>query len=452
MPTPWREMFQRFDPEGASDQFAWFVRREKSPIDDIERDLEDELYPLGVHALLTGTVGTGKTTELLELARRRSEKNFVVFVDLVAHFNRVVEDDDALLRVAPWEVCFLAGLQVLRAAEQVLDFVPEAAGYAALAEAWNAAATATKTEGANQGAIDLAKLAKGLVITASAVANPVAGSAVAGGLKLLESVSDASKAERRWNFPWARSQVTRSDQTEELKSMLYLVNQIVAEVARRHRPVLLVIDGLDRITSVAQAKQLFVESTLLSRLSCNVVLAGPFALRHRPELTQVRGFRTHVLVNEPVLSKSNPLEHGPGTRFFVDLYRERVRDVHAEHAITEAQLRRLAYYSGGRAREFVALVRLVARQGVTNKLDQATDAMIDSALDERRRFRERGLNEKHVALLEQVAKSEQKLLPDDPETWTLIDTERLLPYPNDSEWFYPHPLLQKLLGLRQQLE
>lgn len=234
--------------------------------------------------------------------------------------------------------------------------------------------------------------------------------------------------------------------------MLVLVSRIVTEIAQRSRPVLLIIDGLDRITDAAQARALFVESTLLSRLPCNVVITGPFALRHRPDLSQVRGFRPRVLVNEPVLLKSNPLAHGEGTEFFVELFRKRARELGAADALTAAQLRRLAYYSGGRAREFVALVRLVAGKVVLAKADIAADPMLDAALDERRRLREQGLNELHVELLKRVANSKDRLLPNDPATWMLIDTERLLPYPNDSEWFFPHPLLFKLLGLRATLD
>jgi hypothetical protein len=452
MTSPWREVYRRFDPEAAEDRPEWFVERHRSPIADIIAELDADLDPLGSHVLLTGTVGTGKSTELLKLAHARSQKNFVVLVDLVAHFNKVIEDDAALHHIAPWEVCFLAGLQVLRAAEEQLDFSPPSAGYKQLAEAWTKAARATNTDRIPETSIDLAKLAKGLVVTASTVAHPGAGSLLGGGLKLLEATADAASTKTSW-LPFARSMLPRSDQTEELKSMLTLVNRIVTEIAQRGHPVLLLIDGLDRITNEAQARTLFVDSTLLSRLACSVVITGPFALRHRPELAQVRGFRPRVLVNEPVLQKSDPLKRGDGVSFFVELFHRRTADVPSLDPLTEAQLSRLAYYSGGRAREFVALVRLVARQAVLAQSDRATDAMIDKALDERRRLRETGLNEQHVELLRRVAASKDRLLPkDDPSTWMLIDTERLLPYPNDSEWYFPHPLLLKLLGIRATMD
>jgi type II secretory pathway predicted ATPase ExeA len=452
MTSSWREVYKRFDPEATDDRPEWFVDRPRSPVADILADLDAELDVLGAHVLLTGTVGTGKSTELLKLAHARSAKNFVVLVDLVAHFNRVIEDDAALHHIAPWEVCFLAGLQVLRAAEEQLDFIPASAGYKELADAWTRAATATKTESVPEASVDLAKLAKGLVVTASAIALPSAGSLIGGGLKLLEATADSTSSKRSW-IPFARSMLPRSDQTEELKSMLTLVNRIVTDIAQRGRPVLLVIDGLDRITSEAQAKALFVDSTLLSRLACNVVITGPFALRHRPELAQVRGFRPRVLVNEPVLQKSDPMKRGDGIDFFLQLFRRRTADIAGLQPLSDEQLSRLAYYSGGRAREFVALVRLAARQAVLAHRADVSDAMIDKALDERRRLREQGLNEQHVELLARVAASKDRLLPkDEPSTWMLIDSERLLPYPNDSEWYFPHPLLFKLLGLRRALD
>jgi hypothetical protein len=452
MTSAWREVYKRFDPEASDDRPEWFVERPRSPVADIIAELDAELDALGTHVLLTGTVGTGKSTELLKLAHARSAKNFVVLVDLVAHFNRVIEDDAALHHIAPWEVCFLAGLQVLRAAEEQLDFTPASAGYKELADAWTRAAKATKTESIPEATVDLAKLAKGLVVTASAVAHPAASSILGGGLKLLEASADSASSKTSW-IPFARSMLPRSDQTEELKSMLTLVNRIVTDIAQRGHPVLLLIDGLDRVSSEAQAKALFVDSTLLSRLACNVVITGPFALRHRPELAQVRGFRPRVLVNEPVLQKSDPMLRGDGVAFFLQLFHKRIADITGLEPLSAPQLARLAYYSGGRAREFVALVRLVARQAVLSQSELASDTMVDKALDERRRLREQGLNEQHVEQLKRVPASKDRLLPrDDPSTWMLIDTERLLPYPNDSEWYFPHPLLFKLLGLRSALD
>jgi Ni2+-binding GTPase involved in maturation of urease and hydrogenase len=49
--------------------------------------------------LLGGTVGTGKSTELWKIAETQAKKGdeFVVFVDLVSHFDRAVGDAQALL-------------------------------------------------------------------------------------------------------------------------------------------------------------------------------------------------------------------------------------------------------------------------------------------------------------------------------------------------------------------
>jgi hypothetical protein len=46
-----------------------------------------------------GTVGTGKTTELLRLAEARAGKELVVFLDLDRHFSDVLGDAPALQHV-----------------------------------------------------------------------------------------------------------------------------------------------------------------------------------------------------------------------------------------------------------------------------------------------------------------------------------------------------------------
>jgi hypothetical protein len=66
---------------------------------------------------------------------------------------------------------------------------------------------------------------------------------------------------------------------------------------------------------------------------------------------------------------------------------------------------------------------------------------VDKVLDEARRLLETGLDRGHLQLLEEVIRDPQHILPADPRTRELLDYGKLLPYPNESEWYYPHPLL-----------
>ena len=67
--------------------------------------------------------------------------------------------------------------------------------------------------------------------------------------------------------------------------------------------------------------------------------------------------------------------------------------------------------------------------------------MVDDSIDERRRLLELGLDRAKIGLLRDVASDPEHRLPDGDEIGTLLDQFCLLPFPNRSEWYFPHPLL-----------
>jgi hypothetical protein len=403
-----------------------------SPADDVIRFLDAPVAPEPI--LMVGTVGTGKTTEQLRVAEARSQKNFVVFLDLVRHFGDVVGDIAALQHIRSWEVCFLAGLGLMRAASEQLGHEWDDERVAALGRAWQALAAETRTPKPAV-EIDLASLASTMAVVASE-ALP-GGAVVTGGLKLLR----AAGASVRWTLPVGLSRTSLPDQRGEVQAMLAAVNALFGEIQSEYRGVLLVIDGLDRIAAFDRASALFLESELIGRLSCASVVCGPYPLRHHMALGQLRRFRVHTLVNEPVIDHADPKKHGPGVGFFRELYDKRTSDLDVTGTIGPEHLDRLAYYSGGRARDFVRLVREVALRGMVDDKPHADAQMIQKVLDAARLLAENGLNEAHRRVLDQVMKDPRHLLPEGDEVYDLLHWDRLLPYPNESEWFYPHPLL-----------
>src|SRR6185436_15294802 len=119
-------------------------------------------------------------------------------------------------------------------------------------------------------------------------------------------------------------------------------------------------DGLDRITDGDRAKALFLRSQMIARLDCALVVCAPFALRNDMAATEARGFRLRTLHNAPVLDHKDPAHTGPGVRFLEEVFRRRVRDLRAEDIVPPALLDRLAYYSGGRLRDFVKSISMLA--------------------------------------------------------------------------------------------
>lgn len=430
----WQTLHERFDPEEAARK-EWRADRKSSPAAEIGEALD---RPFGSpRVLLTGTVGTGKTTELLRVAETRAAagREFVILLDLVQHFSSVVGDLEALQHISSWEVCFLVGVALLRSAEERLGYTFKKDELDELARAWSALAKATDTAPQNP-QVDLSSLAKSMALLVSVTAPQ--GPAVAAGLTVINKVADAVK----WALPIGLGKRALPDQDSAMQGLLASVRRLLGSFQTQCMPLLIVIDGLDRIRSPERARALFLESEMIGQLNCRLVVCGPWALRHDKAVSAVRRFSTLcTLVNEPVLLESAPAEEGPGVDFFCEVFRRRVKDLGAHALIPEPLLRRLAYYSGGRARDFVRSIRMLAARAWDASADEATPALVDKVLDEARRLMETGIDSGDIALLTQVVNDPQHELPESDKARELLSYGHLLPYPNGSEWFYPHPLL-----------
>ena len=427
MKTDWEQIYNRFDPEEPVplERPGWRVERPYNPADQLKpepnRPFGDKRF------LIIGTVGTGKSTELHQLAEARTERDFVIVVDLWSHFLDKVGDRSALDHVQPWEVIFLVGLHVYRAAEdRGHHWSPDTAARLA---------TARQRFGDTDGGpmIDIAQLAKSVSVL---VGGTLDGGAAAGVAAL-----GAVMGSGRWTLPIGRRKRTL-DQDERVQDMLQVVNTLLGELQSAYKRVALFIDGLDRVRELETVHNLFVESSLLGKLVCTTVLTGPILVRRAGLGATIRGFDTRVLANVPVLGADQPRTLSTeGGRFFRAAWSRRVHELRAEAAIADAELDTLAWTSGGRAREFVRLVRMVAERSYDAGVDVTTPALVETVIDARRRTFELGVNRRHVQLLEGVIADPRHQLPDDAETAVLLDRFWLLPYPNESEWYYPHPLL-----------
>jgi hypothetical protein len=436
----WEEVYKRFEPYRPAENPAWWAERVRSPANEI---VQLVAMPFGdTRVLMTGTTGTGKSTEVLRIAESRSGHDFVVVLDLQRHFSQVVGDEQALRKVSSWEVVFLAGLAVLRAATEILPYPIPEQYVKDLGNAWEKVAKATGTP-AHGAQVDAGALAKTMIVAASATL-PLLGvpagvaSAGAAGLKLLESAAGALK----WNLPIGQAARSKPDQDDEMQTLLNAANVIIGHVQSKATRILLLIDGLDRITELNRAQALFIESEMIAQLECRLVVSGPFALRSSPAASAVPRFsEVTPLVNEPVMDQADPRKPGPGISFFCELFRRRVADLGAPDLIGQAEIDRLAYYCGGRARDFVRIIRMVAEQAWLDDLHGATDAVVHKVLDKMRRLLETGLDLGHIRVLERIMTDPQHRIPDDGKARELLAYGQLLPYPNESEWYYPHPLL-----------
>jgi hypothetical protein len=443
----WAEIMNRFDPERVTPR-EWRADRDESPAEQIIASL-DRQTASPEKILLLGTVGCGKSTELTRVAEARAQKGdeFVIMLDLVRHFETVVHDLHALQNVSSWEVCFLAAIALVRTAKEQLgyDFPPEY--ISELADAWTKVARASEASGTTPPSIDILAVVKSLTLVASAAAPPLAaaagasataGAVAAGGFKALSAIAGSGK----WTIPFGRTGTKPlDDQSEIMETLVDKINLLFRTFQQWNRRVLVIIDGLDRVVDVERAKSLFLHSRMISRLDCALVVCAPFALRNHKAAIGARGFRLRTLHNAPVLDHKNPKNYGPAVPFLGDVFRCRVRDLGAEACIPSPLLDKLAYYSGGRLRDFVTSIGWLAERGWDHNASVVTAAHVDDVIKEARLLVELGMYREDIDLLYEIAKDPLHRLPDGDRSRELLTYGRLLPYPNETEWFYPHPLL-----------
>jgi hypothetical protein len=200
----WQNIYQRFDVDEYATSARWRAERVLSPARKIIDSLSTP-FASDTRILVTGTIGTGTTTELLRVAEARADHEFVVFLDLARHFDRLGRIE-GLQHVNPWEVCFLVGLALYRTAEDKLGFSFPKDTLKKLEAAWTELARASGTPTPAQ--LDLGKLAKAIVTAGAAI---VGGPAAAVGI----GVGAAAEALRatgtsRWGHPASASPMTMS--------------------------------------------------------------------------------------------------------------------------------------------------------------------------------------------------------------------------------------------------
>lgn len=438
----WRAIHEAFDPILPVTDPALRAERDPryNPMVELDRRLRLPILPMcyGV----AGGVGSGKSTELLAAAGKLTDEALVVFLDLWQHFETSVRDPGALDHLQPWELVGLLGLAVVRAGSERFGH-----GWGQEREELARAMQAFGAQQPNGPKFDVARLAGGL----SVLAGGAVGGAAKVGLDLLKAATDSTA----WNWPIGlRDRKRTTDQEPQVRRVLDATNGVIEALRVAYgRKLILVVDGLDRVRLSDTFEDLFVESSLLRELSCDVVISTELSLVHRYR-SRLRITKTFELTNIPVTRQDDSSVLGAGIGFFRDLMKRRLGALTIPapaDAFPSEIVDRLAWCSGGRLRDFMSLVRELAIRGLIDRVSVVSPAMADQAIDDLRREKEGGLNTDEIAELQKVLDDPQHRLPGGEVALGLLDKHLLLAYPNESTWYLPHPALTlKLLQTRKQ--
>jgi hypothetical protein len=445
----WRKIYAAFDPTARVefDEADLFVGRPGTIAMSIVDDLRLGLEPQGKW-VVCGAMGSGKSSELVELARRLDESHAVIGLDLPRSVTRV-----ELLQ--PAEVLYLIGLAAIRTARDRWQQDIAAPLVDELHESFK------PLLGQHARAIDPREILQGVALLTAHVASAATGAgpavvgAVTGAARAVASVLPG-KATLQRGTPLGGSTRPAVEGDPDIERLCAAVNAILEELAQTRQPIVLV-DGLDKIQELKVIRDLFSGNRLLSLPRAPVVYTGPITLMLGTDWQATGGFfrrerLTNVVVRIPGLPgisiDSQKVEAGAAAMREVVSRRLRRVDLGVDDLFTPNSLDKLVVSSGGLLRDLIHLVQRAVRWCIRSKsIEKISELAADEAILELRREYEITLNTRRVDELLHVARVGEPSGDKDVSSELLL-TGYILPYANGRVWFEPHPILR---GLRPGL-
>jgi len=448
----WRPMINAFNPIGTvrpEDVARFFVDRHaddptRSLVKRFTLNLQNSLgQPQPYKGLLTGHVGSGKSSELIRLGQELGRDFLVVWFD--AEMSLTAE------KANHFDVLLGMGLAVHAAAESVglrlpsrlsRNFVDSFARFVRKYE---------ERQGFSLRLDQLLQQVFALVLTTGAGA--VAGAPAAAGV---QGVLKATRLELNVRDELVRILELPANRVQILGALNVIIEAVQAQA---HKPLLIITDGLDKVPP-SRARLLFAESNLLTEPACALVYAAPIEFYHHLIAGHVTNLfhEYKMLPNPPVYKRPSSGEHwqmdrGPnadGLRVMQRVVARRLRIIEVKQmddVITPEALKALALASGGVMRELVRSVREAATFAQLLDATRIDEVLARRVTQQQRQEIAARLTMNHREAIRRVL--QQGALHGGQHEATedeLLRSLYLLSYEDDqSFWFDAHPNLLSLL-------
>lgn len=214
------------------------------------------------------------------------------------------------------------------------------------------------------------------------------------------------------------------------------LGQILNSRASRF-PVLL-IDGLDKIETLAGAARAFEDVGLIAAIDVPLVITGPMALRHDPRFAGIRNDVTPLVHNNIPVVDATGADRADGVDALLEILKRRLGTALAG-AVDDGAGRAAARACSGIPREFFRILSDAAALAEDAGADRVTIEHQRAAAKEWRMVLQQSLNREDIRLLDGVLRSRR--LGDSEREQSLLFQNLIACYPNDNIYFRPHELL-----------
>lgn len=435
-----QELFNLFNPLEPLrfDQIdELFVERPRSPLPRILASLR--MRPSRI--LLSGQVGTGKTTELRALIPRLTDTFTVFYIDMEKSLN--------LNRTHRVEVLTALGLGIYKAACEAFEIgrdVKERPDETVVEKLCEPIRETIRKRQTKQWSFDITAMLRGIAAIVVGVKPELAS---------LTTVVSAFPSFFTLNLD---EQTQREVEQEDIATeMARRVNDVISDIAEKsEKTILLVVDGTDKVT-FDTARDLFI-SGLLTELRCPMVWLMPMELYHRPIAQQattyfmLEGIPNITVHREPcrdgdaIWRERQPISEAIDA--LCDMVRRRIATcgIKPEEVIHDDALRYLARMSGGVVRHLIMLVEkclLSIAQGIVSQI--SLDVAEKEVGEMRISFEIRLWKEDYDLMLEVLKTGEIPQGANPKMVDNLIKSCFILGYRNENFWWDIHPILLPVL-------
>jgi hypothetical protein len=390
----WKPIINDFNPVGPidpDDVRNFFVDRKatqptKSVVQRLAISLQNSIGQRSPYkGLLTGHVGSGKTSELMRLGQYLATDFFVVWFD---GENTLSRD-----KANQFDILLGMGIAVYLAAKSV-GMQPNKKLTDAFVKSF--ASFVRKYEDRKTFTLKLDQLAKQvftIAITAGAgVLGGPAGAVMAGAAAAGVGAFKATALELNVKDELVRYLELPANRQEIVGNL----NKIIFDVQKlAKKPLLVITDGLDKVSAL-RARLLFAESSLLAEAACALIYAAPIEFYHRVYGSYAAAvFSEYSLLPNPPVNKRPPTGDGWGRKRDFDssegnVIREIIsqrlefRGHTTNEVITPEAQNLIASASGGIVRDAIRFMQYAALSAQIEKVLQINPSLVRSVIETQR--------------------------------------------------------------------
>lgn len=229
---------------------------------------------------------------------------------------------------------------------------------------------------------------------------------------------------------------------ERVRNTLQPTGEILAALGTLWRHVVVLLDGLDRMTDMAALEQVVIHDVkALKALGLGLVLVGPLRALYGIDRTVEQRFDNFHY--QPWIDLTSSPE---GKAFLVSILEKRV----PEDVVDREGLERMVQFSGGVLRDLLAIAQSACVEAYIDGSDVIGPAQAEAAIDSFGRKHMQGLRPADIAVLQRVREkgSFEHTSEDD---LALLMTRRVLEYRVDGRPRYRvHPTIEPFLRDRAE--